>query len=122
MQHETTLQQSFEKRNADVPFKLGGSKIKLDLRNVILLDSQSTMDLFYNPHLVKEVTKTTNIMNLQSNGGTMQIRHKISISGYHHQVWFSKFALTNIIALSNLIKQYQVTYMTAVTRCSSFID
>jgi hypothetical protein len=64
MQHETTLQQSFEKRNADVLFKLGGSKNKIDLRNVILLDSQSTMDLFCNPQLVKEVTKTTNVMNL----------------------------------------------------------
>jgi hypothetical protein len=110
MQHETTLRQSFEKRNADVLFKLSGPKIKLDLRNVILLNSQSTMDLFCNPHLVQEVMKTTNVMNLQSNGGTMQIRHKASITGYHHQVWFSKFALTNIIALSNLIKQYQVTY------------
>jgi hypothetical protein len=110
MQHKTTLQQSFEKRNADVLCKLGGSKDKIDLQNVILLDSQSTMDLFCYPHLVKEVMKTTKVMNLQSNGGTMQIRHKASITGYHHQVWFSKFALTNIIALSNLIKQYQVTY------------
>jgi hypothetical protein len=40
----------------------------------------------------------------------MQICHKASITGYHHQVCFSKFALTNIIALSNLIKQYRVTY------------
>jgi hypothetical protein len=110
MQHETTLQQTFEKRNADVLFKLCPSKTKLDLRKVVLLDSQSTMDLFCNPHLTKEVTKTPNVMNLQSNGGTMLIRHKASISGYHHQVWFSKFALTNIIALSNLIKHYRVTY------------
>jgi hypothetical protein len=110
MQHETTLLETFEKRNADVLFKLGGSKIKLDLWNVILLGSQSTMDLFCNPHLVQEVTKTTNVMKLQSNGGTMQIRHRASITGYHHQVWFSKFALTNIIALGNLIKQYRVTY------------
>ena len=64
MQHETTLKQTFEKRNADLLFKIGASKIKLDLRNVILLDSQSTMDLFCNPHLVKEVTKTTNVMKL----------------------------------------------------------
>jgi len=40
----------------------------------------------------------------------MKIRHKASITGYHHEVWLSKFAITNIIALSNLIKQYQVTY------------
>jgi uncharacterized protein YodC (DUF2158 family) len=99
------LQQTFEKRNADVLFKKGGPKIKLDLRKVILLDSQSTMDLFCNPNLVENVTKTSNVMNLQSNGGTMQIRHKASITGYHHDIWFSRFAINNIIALSNLIKQ-----------------
>jgi hypothetical protein len=109
VERETTLQQTFEKRNADVLFK-NGPKIKLDLRKIILLDSQSTMDLFCNLELVEEVTKTSNVMNLQSNGGTMQIRHKASITGYYHDVWFSKYAITNIIALSNLIKQYRVTY------------
>lgn len=40
----------------------------------------------------------------------MKIRHKATITGYHHEVWFSKNVITNIIALKNLIKQYQVTY------------
>jgi hypothetical protein len=45
-------------------------------------------------------------MKLQSNGSTMKINHKASIN----EVWFSKDAITNIITLSNLIKQYRVTY------------
>jgi hypothetical protein len=40
----------------------------------------------------------------------MVVSHKASILGYHNNVWFSKRAITNIIALKNLIKQYCVTY------------
>ncbi len=85
-------------------------EITLDLRNVIVLDSKSTMDLFCNPELVKNVTKTSHKMRLQSNGGSMSVNHKASIEGYNKKVWFSKNAITNIIALSNLIQQYHVTY------------
>jgi hypothetical protein len=56
------------------------------------------------------VKKSKDVMKLQSNGGTMKVNHKASINGYDNEVWFSKDAITNIIALSNLIKQYRVTY------------
>jgi hypothetical protein len=49
-------------------------------------------------------------MTLQSNGGQMKVRHKAKITPYKHEVWFNKDAITNIIALSNLITQYHVTY------------
>jgi hypothetical protein len=35
-------------------FKQAGSSVKIDLREVILLDSQSTMDLFFNAALVSK--------------------------------------------------------------------
>jgi hypothetical protein len=114
MQTETPQQQSFEQRNVDVLFKkTREAKIHLNLRNIILLDSQSTMDLFCNPELVQKVSKSKKTMTLKSNGGTMTIDHRAKISGYDEQVWFSKDAITNIIALSNLIKQYRVTYDSA---------
>jgi hypothetical protein len=68
------------------------------------------MDLFCNPQLVNSIRKSTKFMKLQSNGGTMTVRHKASITSYDNEVWFDKDAITNIIALSNLIKQYRVTY------------
>jgi hypothetical protein len=46
-------------------------------------------------------------MRLKSNGGTMTVTHKATMPGYHKDVWFSKRAITNIIAL---IEQYRVTY------------
>jgi hypothetical protein len=108
----TVFQQEFEKRNANVIlFKQNhGKKIELDLKNVILLDSQSTMDLFCNPKFVDNIKKSSKSMRLKSNGGTMMVSHKATMKGYKSDVWFSKDAITNNIALSNLIKQYRVTY------------
>jgi hypothetical protein len=104
------LKRDFEQRNKDILFKKAGPKLNLALRNIILLDSQSTMDLFCNPKLVHRIHRSKHSMKLQSNGGTMTVRHKAEIIDYLHDVWFDKHAITNIIALSNLIKQYRVTY------------
>jgi hypothetical protein len=49
-------------------------------------------------------------MRLKSNGGTMVVTRKAYMAGYHKTVWFSKKAITKIIALRNLIQQYRVTY------------
>jgi hypothetical protein len=110
-QQGITLKQDFEQRNANILFKKSGSKLNLDLRNIILLDNESTMDLFCNPSLVHHVRTAKKAMSLQSNGGNMRIKQKATIDGYHKDVWFSKHAITNIIALKNLIQQYiAVTY------------
>jgi hypothetical protein len=91
-------------------FKQAGSSIKLDLKEVILLDSQSTMDLFCNAALVSKISKSRSNMRLKSNGVTMIVTRKATMEGYNKTVWFSTRAIINIVALRNLIDQYQVTY------------
>jgi hypothetical protein len=91
-------------------FKQAGSKIKLDLGAIILLDSQSTMDLFCNAALVRKTSKSKSSMRLKSNGGTMAVSCKATLPGYKKSVWFSTRAITNSIALHNLIEQYRITY------------
>jgi hypothetical protein len=49
-------------------------------------------------------------MLLKTNAGTMLVRHKATIPGYKKKVWFSTRAITNIVALSNLIQQYRITF------------
>jgi hypothetical protein len=68
------------------------------------------MDLFCNAALVSKTLKSTTIMRLKSNSGTMIVTRKATMPGYNKDVWFSTRAITNIIALSNLIQQYRVTY------------
>jgi hypothetical protein len=91
-------------------FKQVGSLVKIDLQEVILLDSQSTMDLFCNAALVSKTYKSTTSMRPKSNGGTMVLTWKATLLGYNKDVWFITIAITKIITLSNLIQQYSVTY------------
>jgi hypothetical protein len=101
LEEATMLQQVFEERNAKVLFKQSHSKkIEHDLKNVMLLDSQSTVDLFCNPNLVDETFKSDK---------KMMVSHKATVKGCKNDVWCSNEAMTNVIALSNLIKQCRVT-------------
>jgi hypothetical protein len=68
------------------------------------------MDLFCNAALLNKTCKSTTSMRLKSNGGTMVVTRKATMPGYNKDVCFSTRAITNIIALSNLIQQYRVTY------------
>jgi hypothetical protein len=103
------LDKKCEPRITDL-FKQTGSSIKLDLKEVILLDSQSTMDLFCNTALVSKISKSRSNMRLNSNVGTMVVTRKATMEGYNKTVWFSTRSITNIIALRNSIDQYRVTY------------
>jgi len=87
-----------------------GNRIKLDLREIILLDSQSTTDLFCNKRMLEYAYESKSQLNLKSNGGNLKTRKKAKMRGYDPHVWFSKSAITNIMALANVIKQYRVTY------------
>jgi hypothetical protein len=59
----------------------------MDNREVILLDSQSTMNLFCNRALVKKTFRAGKSMRLKSNGGTMVVTKKAEMAGYHTHVW-----------------------------------
>jgi hypothetical protein len=100
----------FEPQIAKLFIQTHGTKIKLDLKKVILLDSQSTMDLICDPALVESTFKSSHSMRLKSNGRTMEVKKQGIMPGYHTHVWYNKKAITNILSLSNVIKQYQVTY------------
>jgi hypothetical protein len=49
-------------------------------------------------------------MRLRQKSGTMVVTKKAEMAGYHTDLWYDKNAITNILALSNVIKQYRVTY------------
>jgi hypothetical protein len=82
----------------------------LDLRNVLLLDNQSTFDLCCNRKFTSSVKTALNALNMMSNGRGLRISEKCKLPGYKLWVWFSKKAITNIICLKNLIKIYRGTY------------
>jgi hypothetical protein len=79
----------------------------LDLRNVILLDNQSTFDLCCNRKFTSSVKTAVNALNMTSNGEGLRISEKCKFPEYKFWVWLSKKAITNIICHKNLIKIYK---------------
>jgi hypothetical protein len=104
------LDSEFEPQISNLFKQTHGNKIALDLKQIILLDSQSTMDLFCSNAFVDKIHKSKETMRLKSNGGSMLVSHKATVPGCKKEVWFSSRAITHIIALSNLMQQYRVTY------------
>ena len=89
-----------------------GSTLPFDLKTVLLLDSQSTVDLFCNRSYVNKVSRSASGMRLKSTGATMLVSQKAQsrVQGYPTPVWFDDQAITNILALKNVIKHFHVTY------------
>ena len=82
----------------------------LDLTKVILLDSHSTMDLFCNPELTSDSIPSAHYLTVQGNGGKLEVHQKEKIPSYETDVWYDSKAITNILSLANMSKQYRVTY------------
>jgi hypothetical protein len=82
----------------------------LDLRCVLLLDNQSTFDLYCNRGFMSRIKKASCDLNMTSNCSGLKITEQGKFPGNKFWVWFSKKAITNIICLRNLITIYRVTY------------
>ena len=96
--------------DADVVLNIWG-------KNIVALKGKTTrskpntvVDLLCNPALIAETFKSRSSMQLKSNSETIVGTHKEKMAGYHKNIWFSKRAITNIIALSKIIQKYRVTY------------
>jgi len=75
----------------------------------ILLDSQSTVDVFCNARLLSNVRDAKRQLVLHCNAGTTIVTKKGDLKGYG-TVWLHPEGIANILSLSNVSKKYRVTY------------
>ena len=74
---------------------------KIKLKNVLLLDNQSTVDFVCNPAFVKNIRQVSNFMTVMGDGGKLSTDKKADLEGFG-EVWFDERAVANILSSKNV--------------------
>jgi len=82
----------------------------------IHLDSQSTLDLFKNKKLLKNIHDTKKALSLHCNARIAMANKVGDLPGYG-TVWFYEDGIANILSFNNVKKKYHVTYDSTACDC-----
>jgi len=75
----------------------------------VLLDNQSTVDVFYNGGLLTNIRTVAHGMRINSHGGSSVTHQQGDLPGYG-TVWYDPQGIANILSLSNVKQKFRVTY------------
>ena len=82
----------------------------------ILIDSQSTIDVFSNGKLLVKIKTIGTTMNIRCNAGMKSTNMMGYLSGYGW-VWYFPDGIANILSLSRVKDKYRVTFDSAMDNC-----
>ena len=85
-----------------------------NLRDLILLDNRSTVDIFCNKRLLKNIHVSDQDVtvhgNDHGNGEALTTNKKGTLKNYG-EVWYHEDAITNILSLKNVRSKFKLTYV-----------
>ena len=80
-----------------------------EMRDYVILDNGSSLDLFSNEALVENVHRSNEKLILAVNAGTKQNNMKAHVPSYG-DVWFDQDAIANTFSFANMKKKCQITH------------
>ena len=82
----------------------------------LLLDSQSTIDVFSNAKLLSNIHRISTTLRIRCNAGMKTTNYRGYLSGYGW-VWYYPDGIANILSLSRVKEKYRVTFDSALDNC-----
>jgi hypothetical protein len=105
--HHFTFQISGCEATSSVTLKL--SENAMIPKTWILLDNQSTVDVFANPRLLSNIRKTEKTLHIHTQTGVGSTNLQGDLEGYG-TVWYHKEGIANILSLQNVRARHVVTF------------
>jgi hypothetical protein len=76
----------------------------------ILLDNQSTVDVFCSAHLLQNIRESPTSCRISCNAGVVEVRMIGDLPGYPVPVWFNPNGIANILSLYRVTQHCRVQY------------
>ena len=80
----------------------------VNMRELILLDTDSTYKFLYNLKYVSNIQYSDNPLSIMTNGGLMKLHQKCIIP-YINNVWYNGNSINNIISVKDTTAKFLVT-------------
>ncbi len=82
----------------------------------MLLDNQSTVNVFSNGDLLTDIHEGDRCLTIRCDAGEKQTSWRGRLLGYGW-VWYYPDGITNILSLSRVKERYRITYDSALDNC-----
>ena len=78
----------------------------------MLLENQFTVNVFYNPRLLRNIRRAPYFLKIYSTGGSTKTNLIGDLPGFG-VVWFQLKGIKNILSLSKVKKKFRITFNSA---------